>query len=92
MAEKKKKPPGAAAKWMISTSAETEQDFQSVVKGLKSAGLSIENEKTDVMPTIGTICGSAPREHRAKLKKVPMVVDVEEQANYQLPPPESPVQ
>jgi len=80
------------ARYMVSTSAPEGQKFRQLVQQLRKAGLEIEDESTDLLPTIGTIFGVATPAQYEKLKAVKGVEAVEEQQEIRIPPPGAPVQ
>lgn len=59
-----------------------------VAEALRHEGMQVEQ----VMDTLGIISGSVPEEAEPALRRVAGVVSVDESRDYQLPPPDSPVQ
>jgi hypothetical protein len=62
--------------------------IEHVAARLRDAGMRVERS----LQTIGTITGSAPESKLAALRATEGVAAVERQREYQLPPPDSPVQ
>jgi hypothetical protein len=62
--------------------------IDSVAAALREAGMSVERS----MATIGTITGSVPASRLSAVRATQGVADVEAQREFQLPPPESPIQ
>lgn len=61
---------------------------QELADQLRGAGMRVEQ----VLAAIGTITGSLPQERRAVVLSMPGVAAVEDEATFQLPPPESGIQ
>jgi hypothetical protein len=59
-----------------------------VAARLRDAGMSVERS----LATIGTITGSAPASKLSAVRATEGVADVEAEREFQLPPPDSPVQ
>jgi methylmalonyl-CoA mutase cobalamin-binding subunit len=59
-----------------------------VEQRLRAAGMHVERS----LPTIGTISGSAPADVVQALRSTEGVANVEKSREYQLAPPESPIQ
>jgi hypothetical protein len=59
-----------------------------VLRDLRAAGLSVHK----VMPSIGTVSGSAPGGHLEQLRHIRGVASVEVSREYRVPPPGSEVQ
>ena len=62
--------------------------FHEVVKSLKQAGMTIENE----LKTTGIVTGSIDEMKIKQLREVKGVADVEREQSFQIAPPESDVQ
>jgi hypothetical protein len=62
--------------------------FRQVVKSLKHAGMTIENE----LKTSGIVTGSVDEVKLKQLREVTGVGDIEEEQGFQIAPPESDVQ
>jgi hypothetical protein len=62
--------------------------FSEVVKNLKKAGMTVENQ----LKTTGIVTGSVDEKNLKDLKSVSGVAEVEKEHTYQIAPPESDVQ
>jgi hypothetical protein len=62
--------------------------LENVADRLREAGMQVDR----ALPTIGTITGAVAASKLPALRAVEGVADVEESREYQLPPPDSPIQ
>lgn len=62
--------------------------FREVVKSLKQAGMTIENE----LKSVGIVTGSVDEMKIDRLREVEGVAEVEPEQSFQIAPPESDVQ
>jgi hypothetical protein len=62
--------------------------LENVADRLREAGMRVER----ALPTIGTITGAVPASKLQAVRAIEGVADVEESREYQLPPPDSPIQ
>jgi hypothetical protein len=72
----------------VSVDDEHLDDLPKVAARLREAGMQVER----ALPTIGTITGSVPASKLHAVRATEGVADVEESREYQLPPPDSPIQ
>ena len=72
----------------ISVADDYLDQFDAVVKRSEAAGLQVEQQ----LETLGIISGLIDPEKVADLYRAAGVSDVEESREYQLPPPDSPIQ
>ena len=73
---------------LVSVDDEHLDRFSEVVKGLKEAGMAVEQE----MEGIGTVTGSIDSEKVEQLSKVEGVSHVEQSRRFQIAPPDSDIQ
>jgi hypothetical protein len=73
---------------LVSVDDEHLNRFSEVVKGLKDAGMDVEQE----MEGIGTVTGSIDSEKVEQLRKVEGISHVEESRQFQIAPPDSDIQ
>lgn len=78
----------AIQKVNVAVSSDYLSRFSDVVERCRVAGLEVEQ----VLPMIGVITGTVDAQKLAQIQKVEGVNAVEEQTEYQLPPPESDLQ
>jgi hypothetical protein len=78
----------AKVKLSVSIADEHRHRFADVVKKIKKAGMNVEQE----MDNLGIVTGSIEPEKLSSLHKVEGVSGVEEERDYQIPPPESNIQ
>jgi hypothetical protein len=62
--------------------------LENVADRLREAGMQVDR----ALPAIGTITGAVAASKLAALRAIEGVADVEESREYQLPPPDSPIQ
>lgn len=75
-------------KLSVSVADEHRHRFADVVKKIKKAGMKVEQE----LDNLGIVTGSIDSEKLNSLHKVEGVSSVEEEREYQIPPPEDNIQ
>ena len=79
---------GAVEQLTVAVDDDHLENIADVATALAGKGMVVDQ----VLPSIGVILGSAPDVDPADLTSVEGVVSVEGPTDFQLPPPESPVQ
>ncbi|MEX2118965.1 MAG: hypothetical protein WD847_05080 [Pirellulales bacterium] len=75
-------------KVVVSVDDEHVDKMSEVVKACRAAGLSVERS----LESLGTITGSIESSELGKLNRVEGISNVEQSADYQLPPPQDDLQ